>query len=57
MPESVKVPNVLDKLNEASDVKKYVEEAKKYVELHFSKNYGSLEHFIYPINHNDSKNG
>jgi deoxyribodipyrimidine photolyase-related protein len=55
MPESVKVPPVLDKLNEASDVKKYVEEGKKYAELHFSKNYGSLEHFIYPINHDDSK--
>ena len=55
MPESVKIPKILDKLNEESNVKKYVEEAKKYTELHFGKNYGSLEHFIYPINHEDSK--
>ena len=28
---------------------KYIEEAVKYVETHFSKNYGSTEEFIYPI--------
>ncbi len=29
----------------------YVTEAKSYVERHFPKNYGSLENFIYPIDH------
>ena len=29
----------------------YVEEAKSYVEKHFPKNYGSLENFIYPVDH------
>ncbi len=34
---------------------KYVEEAKRYVEKHFGKNYGSLDNFIYPIDHNGAR--
>ena len=50
LPKNVKIPPVL-KL----EVNNYIEEAKKYVHKHFSNNYGSLDYFIYPINHNDSK--
>ena len=34
----------------------YIVESISYVEKHFSKNYGSLEHFIYPIDHISAKN-
>lgn len=33
------------------DSSTYVTEAKSYVERHFPKNYGSLDNFIYPIDH------
>lgn len=33
----------------------YIKEAISYVEKHFSKNYGSLDYFIYPITHEESK--
>jgi deoxyribodipyrimidine photolyase-related protein len=35
-------------------VNKYIIEAKKYVEKYFSDNYGSLENFIYPIDHSNT---
>ncbi len=50
LPKNVKIPPII-KL----DSNKYIEEAKKYVHKHFSSNYGSLDYFIYPINHDDSK--
>lgn len=50
LPTNVEIPKVL-KLNENS----YITEAKKYIEKHFENNYGSLENFIYPIDHEDSK--
>lgn len=50
LPKNVKIPPIL-KL----EVNKYIEEAKKYVNKNFPKNYGSLDYFIYPINHDDSK--
>ena len=50
LPSNVKIPPVL-KL----EVNNYIEEAKKYVHKYFSNNYGSLDYFIYPINHDDSK--
>ena len=34
---------------------KYVVEAINYVNKHFKNNYGSLDHFIYPIDFNESK--
>jgi deoxyribodipyrimidine photolyase-related protein len=58
IPENIKIPNILDlKLNNSSKNNKYIIEAKEYIENHklFSKNYGSLDNFIYPINHNDTK--
>jgi deoxyribodipyrimidine photolyase-related protein len=33
----------------------YIEEAIKYVESNFGSNYGSLDNFIYPIDHDSSK--
>lgn len=33
----------------------YIEEAKTYIEKHFFKNYGSLDYFIYPIDHDSAK--
>jgi deoxyribodipyrimidine photolyase-related protein len=33
----------------------YINEAKIYIENNFKDNYGSLDNFIYPINHSDSK--
>jgi deoxyribodipyrimidine photolyase-related protein len=34
---------------------KYIDEAIKYVNKHFKDNYGSLDNFIYPIDHLSSK--
>jgi deoxyribodipyrimidine photolyase-related protein len=50
MPKDVNIPSIIQ-----FDSNKYIEEAKIYVENHFSKNYGSINNFIYPINHEDSK--
>ena len=36
---------------------KYINEAKKYVNKYFKNNWGSLDHFIYPITHIGAKNG
>jgi len=51
IPKNTIIPTYL-KLNNNN---KYIIESKKYVEKHFSNNYGSLDNFIYPINHEDSK--
>jgi len=34
---------------------KFIKEAIKYTNTHFSKNYGSLQNFIYPIDHKNSE--
>jgi deoxyribodipyrimidine photolyase-related protein len=34
---------------------KYINEAKKYVNKYFKNNWGSLDHFIYPITHSGAK--
>jgi deoxyribodipyrimidine photolyase-related protein len=51
LPANIKVPDTVSKVK--SD--KYVKEAIKYVNKNWSKNYGSLEHFIYPIDSKASK--
>ena len=33
----------------------YVIEAKKYVNKHFSKNYGDVDNFVFPVTHKTSK--
>ena len=50
LPKDIKIPNILEIKED-----KYIKEAKIYVEKYFKDNYGSLDHFIYPINHHDSK--
>ena len=57
IPIDIKIPNILDLvLNSNQEKNKYILEAIKYIENHplFSKNYGSLDNFIYPINHTDA---
>jgi len=53
IPNDISVPKILkiDKSNHQN----IIEEAKTYIEKYFSENYGSLDNFIYPINHDDSK--
>jgi len=50
LPQNIKIPSII-KLNNS----KIIEEAKNYVNKYFSNNYGSLDYFIYPINHSDSR--
>lgn len=51
IPQNIKIPDVLRlKYNN----NKYINEAKIYINKNFPKNYGSLNNFIYPINHQDS---
>ena len=52
IPNNVKVPNILSKLNDVNN--KYINEAIIYINNNFNNNYGSLDNFIYPINHNDT---
>jgi deoxyribodipyrimidine photolyase-related protein len=51
LPANLKVPETISKVK--SD--KYIKEAIKYVNKNWSKNYGSLDHFIYPIDSKSSK--
>lgn len=50
LPKGHIVPDICKKYN-----KKYVDEAIKYVNKHFKKNYGNTDNFIYPINENEAK--
>ena len=45
-PDDIKVPQLPKVKND-----KYINEAKEYVNEHFPNNYGSLDYFIYPIDH------
>ena len=52
IPKDQEIPDIPDlKYNK----NKYVQEAIVYINKYFPKNYGSLDHFIYPINHKDAK--
>ena len=51
LPANIKVPETVSKVK--SD--KYIKEAIKYVNKNWSKNYGSLDNFIYPIDSKASK--
>ena len=50
LPKNVQIPDITyPKKN------KYIKEAIEYTLKYFSNNYGSLDNFIYPINHFESK--
>ena len=53
IPKSLKLPKLSHQHTKTE--KEYINEAKKYVSKHFSKNPGSIENFIYPISHSTSK--
>ena len=45
LPKGMKVPDICKPVEN----KKYIDEAIEYVEKHFSTNYGTTEHFFFPI--------
>jgi deoxyribodipyrimidine photolyase-related protein len=49
LPKNIKIPD-LPKINK----NKYVTESINYINTNFNDNYGSLDNFIYPIDHNSS---
>jgi len=49
LPKNIKIPE-LPKINK----NKYITEAIDYINKNFNDNYGSLDNFIYPIDHNSS---
>ena len=51
MPKNIKIPTIQSNKGD----KKYIDEAKKYVLKHFSKNYGSVDNFIFPVTHSTAK--
>ena len=51
LPSNISIP----KIPSNTDDKKYITEAKKYVEIHFPNNYGNTDNFIYPVKHNTAK--
>lgn len=52
IPDDLKIPEILN-LNYKNNP--FILESKKYIQYYFPNNYGSLDNFIYPINHQDSK--
>ena len=50
LPQNITIPHITPIKNN-----KYIEEAIEYTLKYFKNNYGSLENFIYPINHLESK--
>ena len=51
LPKGVEIPGVAS--NSAD--KKYIDEAKLYVEKHFKNNYGNVENFMFPVCHKTAK--
>ena len=52
LPKDIKIPIVNHLIKNDINI---INEAKEYVLKHFPDNYGSLDNFIYPITHCDSK--
>jgi len=56
MPSTVKVPLLNGKTTKNIEyLNKYIKESIEYTNKNFKNNYGSLDNFIYPINHKDAK--
>jgi deoxyribodipyrimidine photolyase-related protein len=51
LPKNINIPKIIN-LNQNNN---HIIEAKNYIETNFKKNYGSLNNFVYPINHEDTK--
>ena len=51
IPDDLKIPSML-KLKYNNN--KYINESNEYINKYFPKNYGSLDNFVYPLNHSDS---
>ena len=51
MPKNTKIPNIPSNIKD----KKYINEAIKYVNKNFLKNYGTTDNFIFPISHSTVK--
>ena len=49
------VKNQKEVLTIKNNTSKYVVEARKYIEKHFPKNFGSSQDFFYPIDHEEAK--
>jgi deoxyribodipyrimidine photolyase-related protein len=52
LPKDINIPSVNHLIKNDN---KIINEAKEYILKHFSDNYGSIDNFIYPITHDDSK--
>ena len=52
MKNDIKIPKI--KLNNKNELV-YINEAKLYVNKHFSHNYGDVDNFIYPISRERAK--
>jgi len=52
IPDNVSIPSILNLDNKSMEI---IEDAKEYINKYFKDNYGSLDNFIYPINHKESK--
>ena len=56
MPSSTKVPSIIKTEQISKHMKnKYITEAIQYTNKYFPKNYGSLDNFIYPIDHSSAQ--
>ena len=51
LPKDEKIPKVPSNKND----KKYIDEAIRYVNKHFDKNYGNVENFMFPVTHSTAK--
>jgi deoxyribodipyrimidine photolyase-related protein len=52
IPNNLYIPPIINLDDESSNI---IKEAKDYTNNYFPNNYGSLDNFIYPINHKESK--
>ena len=55
LPQDINIPKIKDIYSKYNNLNEYINEAKNYTIKHFKNNYGSLDYFIYPIDHNTSK--
>ena len=53
LPKEIKVPPLPTNKNKSDN--SFIEEAKNYVKKNFSKNYGTVDNFQFPISHSQAK--